>query len=189
LGRFVLLGELSQIDAVAAARVETALLRAYSSADNDASVQRRILEALAFSSNAQVQGLIEDAYDSDEESMRASALFAMGRSADACWKEIVLSELAGPDNVMRYEAARASGELELSDAVPDLIKMVQEEDVELRDAAISALGRIGGPEARRVLRACCESEDEDLQEVAEDALAELDFLTGDDDLPAFFFDS
>ena len=89
---------------------------------------------------------------------------------------------------MRFEAARASGELELADAVPALIGFLEEDDVELRDSAVWALGRIGGPEARRALQACVASTDEDLREAAEDALAEIDVYAGDDDLPAFFLE-
>lgn len=179
LGRFLLLGEFDQIDQTAAQRVENALLDAYYLPDQDAWVRRRVLEALANSSNEQLSDMILDAYEEEEELMRIGALFAMGRSADTRWNNIVLDELGGSDNAMVYEAVRASGELEIEEAVPDLIRFINHEDVEIRDAAVWALGRIGGREAKRVLKACCASEDEDLSEAAEDALAELDFLAGD----------
>jgi hypothetical protein len=49
------------------------------------------------------------------------------------------------------------------------------------------LGHIGGPEARRALGACAASDDEALAEAAQEALDELSFLSGDDELPAFMF--
>jgi len=62
-----------------------------------------------------------------------------------------------------------------------------DEDIEIRDAAIWALGRIGGREAWRALKACAASADDDLAEAAEDALAELTFMAGDDAMPGLFF--
>lgn len=188
LGRFVLAGELDQIEHDLAAAVERALLVAHRQAEQDTVVRQRALESLAYSASPEVADLIRRAYADEEDSMRRSAVFAMGRSADGQWREIVLSELASPDMAMRYEAARASGEMELAEAVPDLISFLDQDDVELRDTAVWALGRIGGPEARRALLACCDSADEELAEAAEEALAELNFLSGDDDMPAFMFD-
>ena len=183
LGRFVLLGEYDQIDAGAAQRVENALLDAYYLPEQDAWVRRRVLEALANSSNEQLADMILSAYEEDEELMRIGALFAMGRSADPRWNSVVLDELGSSEKEILFEAVRASGELEIEEAVPDLLRFLSDPDVEIRDAAVWALGRIGGREARRALKACCNSEDEDLRDAAEEALAELDFMASDDPLP------
>ena len=188
LGRFVLMSELGQLDPTVARRISNALLNAFAHADNDVVVRRRALEALAYSSQEHVQDLILEAYQDDDDGLRLSAVFAMGRSADLRWKDTILDELVSTDGGMRFEAARASGELELADAVPELIGFLQEDDVDLRDSAVWALGRIGGPEARRALQACADSTDEDLREAAEDALAEIDLFSGDDDVPAFLLE-
>jgi len=187
LGRFLLLGEFDQIDARAAQRVETTLMTAYHAEDQDVWVRRRALEALANSSHAELPDMILDAYEEHDDTLRIGAVFAMGRSADPRWNRYVLEELGNNDSAMLFEATRASGELEIEEAVPDLIRLLGDEDVEIRDAAVWALGRIGGPEARRALKACCASDDEDLAEAAEDALAELEFMAGDDQMPSFFF--
>jgi HEAT repeat protein len=187
LGRFLLLGEFDQIDSSAARRVERALLAAYHRAAQDVSVRRRILEALANSSYDELPDMILEAYEDDDDTMRSGAIFAMGRSADTRWNHYVLNELGSNDSAMLFEAARASGELEIEEALPDLLRLLDDEDVEIRDAAVWALGRIGGREAKRALKACCASDDEDLREAAEEALAELDFMAGDDSMPSFFF--
>lgn len=187
LGRFLLLGEFDQIDAGAAQRVETALLTAYHAEDQDVWVQRRVLEALANSSHGELPDMILDAYEEHDDILRIGAVFAMGRSADPRWNRYVLQELGSSDSAILYEAARASGELEIEEAVPDLVRLLGDEDVEIRDAAVWALGRIGGPEARRALQACCASADEDLVEAAEEALSELEFMAGDDRMPGFFY--
>jgi HEAT repeat protein len=187
LGRFLLLGEFDQIDSSATQRVENALLTAYYAPDQDALVRRRVLEALANSSHDELPDMILEAYEEDEDILSVGAVFAMGRSADPRWNRFVLDELGSSDSTMLFEAVRASGELEIEEALPDLLRLLGEEDVEIRDAAVWALGRIGGREARRALKACCASDDEDLAEAAEDALAELDFMAGDDPMPSFFF--
>lgn len=189
LGRYLLLGEFGQIDASAMRRAESALMAAYQDPEQDIWVRRRVLEALANSSHDDVPDMILQAYEDDDDTMRIGAIFAMGRSADPGWNTYVLDELGSHDRAMVFEAARASGELEIEEAVPDLIKMLADEDVEIRDTAVWALGRIGGREARRALQACCASSDEDLQEAAEEALAELDFMAGDDQMPSFFFET
>lgn len=189
LGRYVLLGEFDQIDPSVARRVENALLESYHDADQDAWVRRRALEALANSSSDELPDMILQAYEDDDEILRVGAIFAMGRSADPRWNPLVLDELGSNDSALLFEAVRASGELEIEEAIPDLLQLLADEDVEMRDAAIWALGRIGGREARRALEACCASRDEDMREAAEAALAELDFMAGDDPLPSFFFEA
>ena len=186
LGRFVLLGELEKIEAAPAMMVEDALLGAIYDPHETLEVRRRAVESIAYSGQAQVQDIIEMAYYDDEEKMRISAVFAMGRSADPLWHEMVIAELDNPDPEMRYEAARACGELEASAALSALIYLIEADpDPEVQEMAIWALGRIGGKEARRVLEACCESEDEALRQAAEEALDELDFLGGHLDLLLF----
>jgi hypothetical protein len=151
-------------------------------------VRRRAVESIAYSGQAQVRDIIEMAYCDDEEKMRISAVFAMGRSADPLWHEMVVAELGDPNPEMRYEAARACGELEVLAALSALIGLIEADpDPEVQEMAIWALGRIGGKEARRVLEACCESEDEALRQAAEEALDELDLLGGHFDL--FLFES
>jgi HEAT repeat protein len=186
LGRFVLLGELGKIEAVPAMMVEDALLGAIYDPHETLEVRRRALESIAYSGQAQVRDIIEMAYCDDEEAMRISAVFAMGRSADPLWREMVIAELDNPNPEMRYEAVRACGELEASAALSALIDRIEvDPDPEVQEMAIWALGCIGGKEARRVLEACCESEDEGLRQAAEEALDDLDFLGGHLDFPLF----
>lgn len=186
LGRFVLLGELEKIEAAPAMMVEDALLGAIYDPHEMLEVRRRAVESIAYSGQAQVRDIIEMAYYDDEEKMRISAVFAMGRSADPLWREMVIAELDNPNPEMRYEAAIACGELEASAALSALIDLIEADpDPEVQEMAIWALGCIGGKEARRVLEACCESEDEALRQAAEEALDELDFLGEHLDFPLF----
>jgi HEAT repeat protein len=189
LGHYVLLTELEELEPAIGNPVIEALLGACKEGEPSVEVRRRALESLAYSGLPEIHSLIRMAYEDDDDALRVSAVFAMGRSADPRWRPLVLAELSSTDAAMRFEAARASGELEMSEAVSQLIDLVDEADVEIRNAAIWALGRIGGHEARRVLRACCASTDESLADAAQEALDELEFLSGDDELPAFLFEA
>jgi HEAT repeat protein len=71
----------------------------------------------------------------------------------------------------------------MAEAVPVLSKMVADPDLEVKLAAIWALGQIGGPEAKRVLEICSEQGDEALQDAADEALEELDLGDGVVDFP------
>jgi len=89
---------------------------------------------------------------------------------------------------MRYEAARACGALQVAEAVPILTRMVADPDLEVKLAAVWALGQIGGPEAQRVLEICSEQGDEGLQDAATEALEELDFGAGTFEFPLWTAD-
>ncbi len=175
LGRFVLLGELGEIEAPLAMAAEKALLATIHTPTESVEVRRRAVEAVAYSGESGVRDVIRNAYYDEDELMRVSAVFAMGRSADRYWRHIVMEELNSDLPAMRFEAARACGELELRDAVPSLAALMEDEDVEVRQAALWALGRIGGREARRILLKYAESPEEAIREAAEAALEELAF--------------
>ncbi|MFQ6057372.1 MAG: HEAT repeat domain-containing protein [Anaerolineae bacterium] len=188
LGKYILLAELEELDEAHGARVRAALLETIRHPGEEVEVRRRAVESIAYAGDEEVQGIIEGAYYDDEEKMRVSAIFAMGRSADPRWRETVLMELDNPNPEMRFEAARACGELEHRGAVPTLIELIEDPDREVQGAAIWALGQIGGAEARRVLQACCLSEDEVVRDAAEEALDELEFGQGILSLPLYELD-
>jgi|YNPNPStandDraft_1061719.scaffolds.fasta_scaffold07293_6 hypothetical protein len=175
LGRFVLLGVLGEIAESYAQQAEAALRAAWQRPHEVNEVRRRVLEALAYSNAPYVREMIDSAYYDEDELMRQSAVFAMGRSADPYWAKIVLHELQSRDAAMRFEAAVAAGELALTDAVQRLIQMLDDVDSNVREAAAISLGKIGGPEAKRALEAVAEGDDERLAEAAEEALEELAF--------------
>jgi HEAT repeat protein len=173
LGRFALQAELEELDDRRTKLLIDALLQTINDAKEDVDVRRRAIEALAYLGIEGVHEIIEVAYSDDDERMRASALFAMGRSCDTSWGGIVLSELDALEPEMRYEAARAAGELKLRKAAPGLIRLLEDPDREVQEGAIWALGQIGGLQAKRALEQIAESEDDVLQEAVVEALAEL----------------
>ena len=185
LGAYILAAELDELDAALAMRAEEALLAAYQGAEESIVVQARALESLAYSSEAGLRQMIEDAYYASHDELRLSAIRAMGRSADIRWRALVRAELSSPDVEMRAEAARAVGELEAKGAVPDLILLLEDENQPVRHAAIEALGQLGGRDARDALREVASGGDPDDAAAAEDALEEMLFLDDVKDLSLF----
>jgi HEAT repeat protein len=176
LGRYVLLGELDKIKAKYFALVQEALLETIRSSSEDLEVRRRAIESIAYSSEEAVRGIIEAAYYDEDERMRISAVFAMGRSADPYWSDLVIKELESAKPEMRYEAAVACGELKLLEAIPLLAELVNDPDREVLEAAIWALGQIGGNESRRILYKCYREDDEFLCEAVDEALENLESM-------------
>ncbi len=185
LGRFVLKAELEELDEGWIAEVRQALLSTIRDPQEALEVRRRAIEAIAYWEEEGVCQIIEATYAHRDRTMRASALFAMGRNLDPRWGDTLLRELENPDPGMRYEAARACGELELKRAVPALIALAKGPDREVQEVALWALGQIGGERARRALLAFCQSEDEVLAEAAEEALSELEFGKGIFEIPIY----
>src|SRR5690606_855672 len=174
LGRFILAGELGDLPETETIRAQDVVVSLLTSEDEDVEVRRRALEAIANCSHEIVQEAINEAYQSDDPRMQASAVFAMGRTCDNRWNDIVLREIDNADPAIRYEAARASGELEIEEAVPHLARLAQGPDREIKEVAIWSLGEIGGSYAMKILGALADvaeqDEDDDLLEAIEEAI-------------------
>ncbi len=183
LAHYVLMGEWGQIAASAKERAVDALMAQYRDPDTPDDVKRAALEALGSSSHEDMPALISGAYESSDIRMQASALFAMGISADDRWIGTLIDEMESPYEDIRAEAARAAGEIGASDAVSPLTELVFDEDEDVQKAAIYALGKIGSDEAQQVLNSLMEDEEAaDLHESIEEALEQGDLLGTDIDL-------
>jgi HEAT repeat protein len=190
LGTFVELGELDEIKAETYQQVVECLIKTHLDA-KDSLVCRRALESLGFSSHPDVQGFIRRAFETDDEEWLQSALFAMGRSYDQNWTESVLQMFDHPDNMVRYEAIRAAGELEAKPARELIFDILEEgtDDDDLYYAAIWALSKIGGEGVREVIEAALEdTEDMDETLFLEEALENLNFTEQVGELDLMNFD-
>ena len=189
LGLFVYLGELEEIPAGVLHDVEEALLETATSKEPTL-VRRRALEALGFSSRPEVPPLIEAAIHQKDPDWVASALFAMGRSSAERWEKYILARLHHPNEDIRREAIRAAGEIGLPSARAALLDLLEdEEEPEPRRQVIRALSRIGGEGVRDRLEEVLLAEtDEEEIEFIEEALDNLVFAEGLEELDMFDFD-
>ena len=174
LGKFALLAVEGKLLEKDKERVEGALLGVTRGLDHPLNVRRRAMEAMAPFNTEEIQELIQQAYEGPHLELRCSALYAMGRSCDSRWFPFLLKELKSDDPAMRYEAANASGELGSPEFVPPLAPLIRDEDYQVQLAAIQALGRIGGRQARRLLQAQVDSAEEGVVEAAEEALRQIE---------------
>ena len=157
LGVFLFRSEDGTLDQSIGLAVEDALFSTWYDPDELIEVRRRALESLAFLGD-RVEQLIESAYYHQNQQMRVSSLFAMGRSLEPVWEKYVLTELESDDAALRYEAAIAAGELQLKEAVPFLSALAEEDDVLIAEAAIWALGEIVTPASYSALLSLAENE-------------------------------
>lgn len=182
LSRFIYLGEVGDFPETKAVAAQNAVIALWSNPDEPVDVRRRALEALANCSHPMVLGAIKEAYASPDPMMRVSALFAMGRTYDPRWAEVILREIDSDIPEIRYEAARAAGELELAAAVPRLARLAASRDAEIQQIAIWSLGEIGSEEAVRILETLAETaeatDNEELLEAIDDAIANASLVLG-----------
>lgn len=175
LGRFALLAELGKLRPDDGAKVEKALAEVIDDQEEQLGVRRRAVEAIATLSLPEVTEIIQEAYQSDDDQMRVSAIYAMGRNSDPAWLPTLVKELSNPDTEMRFEAAGACGGLGEDEAVPHLVRLIHDLDAQVQLSAIAALGKFGGNEAGAALRECLNHTEEHIRGAAEDALEELGF--------------
>ncbi|MBA4383474.1 MAG: hypothetical protein C0410_01940 [Anaerolinea sp.] len=189
LGHFVYLGELEEISDVVKISAVQNLLEVVNS-EGATTVRLRALESLGYSSHPKVPSLIKAGYESKDNPWIASAVCAMGRSADDQWAEYVQKQLDSGDPDIQFEAVRASGELELATALDQLFTLVEDEeyDSELRLAAIWSLSQIGGREVKDKLQELLkESESDEEIEWLEKALENLELSASPEGLNFFDF--
>lgn len=177
LAPFAYRGEMGELSAPATQRVYQALLAAATDDAQPLEVRRRAVEGLGyFAASPEAQAEIGHAYAHHELAVRESALRAMGRSMLPRWFPIIERELKSPAPALRYEAARAVGELgaEGEPFLPMLLPLIDDEDGEIATTAIWALGQVGSASAKRVLQRLARSKDEARRMAATEALEEID---------------
>ncbi|HZW02903.1 MAG TPA: HEAT repeat domain-containing protein [Anaerolineaceae bacterium] len=190
LGQFILEGELEEIPETSLRQVEDTLLALATGREPDL-VRRKAIESLGYSSRREVPELIQRAFNTDDPEWLASALFAMGRSADPVWQPEVMEMLDHPDSEVQIEAVRAAGDLELVAAREPLIEMVVEgiENSDVRAAVVWSLSQIGGQNVQETLEELLENtEDDEEAEIIEQAMDNLVFTDGFDRFGMLDFD-
>ncbi len=178
LGFFIYLGELDEIPKKQQERIEDKLFGVFDK-DPQVQVRRKALESLGYSSRKEVVKIIQKSYENELPEWKASALFAMGRSADPRWKNDILENISQDNPEIQAEAIRAAGQLELRNARPALLELLKEPfelDIDLRSIIIWSLSQIGGKNVRKTLERILEETDDDEEALfIDNALENLDF--------------
>ena len=180
LGRFAQRAGLGELSERVAGDVREALYATSANLDVPDAVRRRAIEGLGYFGSDDTTAIIGQAYTSGKQPLKESALVAMGHTLDTRWLPILDAELQSEEAALRYEAARAVGEYgsEAMALLPRLLTLAEGGDLEVAQAAIWALGQVGGESARRVLKRLSDSDNPTIQQTADEALAELQVDSG-----------
>ena len=160
----------------------------YMDTDVPKEVRRRILEASVRSPRDWHQLAIPSTYASDDAEWKLTAVFCMS------WVEgfdgQILEALKSENPEIHYEAVRAAGNWELDEAWQHVVELVKSADTDksVLLAAVEAVASIRPEEAGEILDDLTDSEDEDIVDAAEEAIAmaEGDLAAERDDDDIFF---
>ncbi|MFH1952975.1 MAG: HEAT repeat domain-containing protein [Pseudomonadota bacterium] len=150
-------------------RIQETLGELYMDTDVPKEVRRRILEGAVQAPQDWHQEAIRDAYSSDDESWRLTAVFGMRYIRG--FNTQILEALENED--IHYEAVCAAGNWEVDAAwshIADLATTASTDKL-LRLAAIEAVTSIRPHEAAEILIELTQSDDEDIVDAAYEAMA------------------
>jgi hypothetical protein len=111
--------------------------------------------------------------------MKRSALQAIARSSDRMWVEHILEDLDHSDASVRFEAVNALGEIGEEIDASHLAGPLDDDDLLVQTAAVAAVEKLGGIEAKRLLQIASQSPEPSVARAAEEALKGI---AGDEEL-------
>lgn len=124
----------------------TALLEILGSSDQPQDTKGHAAWALAFIGSEASEYLYK-ALNSESLDVRCAVIGALGHVAQEQSDEkscsILVSALTDPESIIRTEAAAALAQVDYPPAIPHLILALQDSDLDVRKAAINALGKMG----------------------------------------------
>jgi len=173
LGKFADLAQGAKLLRKDEARIQQCLLGALQDVEEELEVRRRALEAAASFNTEDIKAYIQWAYESEDTDLRGSSLYAMGKTGEPFWLEILVKELNSSVPPLRYEAANACAALEDEEAIPHLVPLMDDDDLEVQLSAVRAIGTIGGPLAKKALRRCLKTGDPTLEDAAREYLDQV----------------
>lgn len=173
LGQFALMAEFDRLRTDYKTRIGQTLLSVFNDEARSVAVRRRALESLAPLSLPETNPTIDRAYYDGDPRLKTSAIYAMGKTCDPAWLDILLTEMESNEAETRYEVAQACGEIGDMEAIPQLTELINDQNTEVQMAAIQALGKIGGADAKECLEECLDNPNDAIIEAARAALDEL----------------
>ena len=161
-------------------RIQLTLHKLYLDDSVPVLVRRRILEASVRAQEDWHREAISHAYSSGDRDWMLTAVFAMERVRG--FDDQILEALKSSDPEIHYEAVSAAGNWELESAWEHIAGLVGDSATPkpLLLAAIGAVASIRPKEAREMLDGLTESDDEEIAEAAEEAIA-MAFVDEDSD--------
>ena len=161
--------------------IQDSLKKIYLDKSTPKEVRRRILEASVRAPKTWHEDAIKNAYSSGDKEWLLTAVFSMRwvRGFD----EQILLALKSDDPEVQLEAVHAAGNWEVDAAWPHMVEVINDAHTPkpLLLAAISAVGSIRPAEAPEILADLADSDDEEIAEAADEAMAEAEIASGEED--------
>jgi hypothetical protein len=144
-------------------------------------LRRRVLEASVRAPQDWHTDAVREAYSTGDRDWTLTAAFCMRYVPD--FDAEIMKLLDSKDEEIRYEAISAAGEREVEEAWPHVRGLLKppSKDKRMLLAAIEAAPGINPEEARRLLADLLESDDEEIVEAADEAIAMAEGYSEDDD--------
>ena len=141
----------------------------------DPDVRRQAVVALGERRNPDVLKIVCAVLDGDKDAMvRASAAEALGKIGDPGAIPSLVKALSDEYYPVRWDALKALGELKAESALPDIERLARtDRQSDCRQAAVIALGKIGGKEVIGTLIDALGDKDESVGYFASQNLARL----------------
>ena len=161
--------------------IQESLRELYMDTDVPKEVRRRILEGSVRAPQDWHQEAIRDAYSSDDESWRLTAVFGMRYIRG--FNTQILEALENKNEDIHYEAVCAAGNWEVDAAWSHIANLATTEltDKSLRLVAIEAVASIRPQEAADILIELIQSDDEDIVDAAYEATAMSGWFPDEED--------
>jgi HEAT repeat protein len=175
LGRFAMLAELGELSERNTQKVYTTLLDIANNKTESIELKSLALEAVSPLNMPGIDELIGNAYKSNDNKLKTSAIRAMGRNCNPYWIDILTKETGNSDAGIRYEVAKACGEIAVDEAIPCLLKLMDDENFWVREAVVHALESIGSEKARQELVNLTKNSEPKIRKAARQAIKELDW--------------
>jgi HEAT repeats len=162
--------------------VQKSFRRLYLDTHAPTSVRRAVLEASVRAPQEWHPSAVREAHASGDHAWQVTAVSCMQHFPG--FEREILAALASGDPDLEYEAVRAAGAREVTAAFEHIANLISGENVDksLRLAAIEAIASIRPDEAPEHLWELADSDDEDIADAAQEALALLGaFVENDGD--------
>jgi hypothetical protein len=161
--------------------IQESLKKLYLGNSTPKEVRRRSLEASVRAPQIWHQGAIEQAYSSGDKEWMLTAVFAMRwvRGFD----DQILAALKSSDLEIKYQAVIGAGNRGLDSAWSPIVELLNDahSPKPLLLAAIGAVGSIRPDEAPEILVDLANSDDEEIAEAVEEAMAPVDVVSAEED--------
>ena len=134
--------------------------------EKDINIRKKVLEAISPYGDEEINIFINQTYKSNNIEFKKSAIFSMGQTYNEKWLPKILSELDSINPGIRFEAVNAYAKLCNSNNISPIVKLIKDNDHEIRIATLNDIGVIGGETSIKFLETISNKSNSSLSKAA-----------------------